>query len=70
MSEELKNCPACGCRATVGWGTCAFLGMKGWTADCKDCIHGPRVTRFTRERAIESWNSLVDAAISAAKENT
>lgn len=58
---DIENCPNCGYSASVGW-TRTSLATQGWTTDCNDCVHGPRVTRFTREESIQAWNRLVKQA--------
>lgn len=56
--SELNKCPACGSDAATGYSDRALFNIQGWTTDCIKCVHGPRVTRFTREESQEAWNQL------------
>lgn len=57
MVGRLLPCPCCGAPAAVGYSAKAQLGLPGWTADCTVCTESAQYTRFTRDRAVESWNT-------------
>ncbi len=64
---SIKPCPICGGTASTGWSARGFLNMAGWTTDCDHCLKAPRVTRFTRDESIASWNRLVSTALQASQ---
>lgn len=53
----LLPCPCCGAPASVGFKRNASLGLHGWVSDCTICTDSASFHRFTRNAAVESWNT-------------